>query len=82
MSPRAPRLPKGPPDRIPDSSGKKTERLHLPRQLCITPAMHCEIKALAEREDRTLQGQIRHLLKLGIAVEEQLDAKEKKSGKA
>jgi hypothetical protein len=43
--------------------------------------MYREIKALAEREDRTLQGQVRHLLKLGIAVEEEIDAKEKKSGK-
>jgi hypothetical protein len=56
-------------NRIPDFSDKKTARLWLPKQVCVKPEMLRQIKVLADLEDRSMQDQIRHLLKLALKQE-------------
>ena len=45
---------------------KKTARLHLPQQLCVSETMADEIRALAELEYRQIEDELRYLLSLGI----------------
>jgi hypothetical protein len=59
---------------------KKSVRLHLPSQLCLSQTMANEIRMLAETEDRALQDQIRHLLRLGLEVSRQKRKDESKRG--
>jgi hypothetical protein len=42
--------------------GKKTERLWLPRQLCVDPLVAARLRALAERNCRKLHDEIRFLV--------------------
>jgi hypothetical protein len=59
---------------------KKTVRLHFPPQLCVSQKMADEIRALAENEDRTLQDQVRHLLRLGLEVSQRKRRNDTKRG--
>jgi hypothetical protein len=51
---------------MPDFSDKRTTRLGLPKQIRVSQVMLRQIKALADSEDRRMQDQVLHLLKLGI----------------
>ncbi len=57
-------------------SGKKTERLWLPWQLCCDPLLACRIRDLADRGNRKLEDQLRRLIMLGLIREEQIQRNE------
>ncbi len=51
---------------------KKTVRLHLSRQLCVSESMAKEIHARAERGFRSVEDEIRWLIHLGFMLEDEL----------
>ena len=52
--------------------GKKTVRLKLSRQICFSELMAAEIRARAERGFRSIEDEIRFLLHLGLAREDEM----------
>jgi hypothetical protein len=59
-------------------TGKKTQRLWLPTQICEDEQKAAAIKNQAARADRKLQDHIRRLLTLGMRCEEEILNKEQK----
>jgi hypothetical protein len=55
-----------------DLSGKKTNRLRLPRQLNVSSVMALEVKLRAEFAYRGVEDQIRYLLMLGMKREDEI----------
>lgn len=49
-----------------ENPSKLTERLWLPKKLCVDPEMAKEIRGLANQEYRKVQDQIRWLIMLGL----------------
>jgi|SRR6185437_339792 len=46
--------------------GKRTDRLRVPRQLGFDPELGHEIRARAARSRRTIEGQLLHLIIIGL----------------
>jgi hypothetical protein len=59
-----------------DLSGKKTDRLRLPRQLNVSGVMALEVKLRAEFSYRSIEDELRWLLMLGIKYEDWLSGNE------
>jgi hypothetical protein len=53
-------------------TGKKTQRLRLPRQLCMSEEMAREIERRAERGFRSKEDQVRLLMSLGMMKEDEM----------
>lgn len=58
-------------------TGKKTRRLRLPRQLCVSEEMAREIEMRAERGFRSKEDQVRLLMSLGMMKEDELQGNER-----
>lgn len=57
-------------------AGKKTRRLRMPSQLCVSEEMAREIHRRAERGFRTKEDQIRFLISLGMMREDEIVSNE------
>jgi hypothetical protein len=56
--------------------GKKTVRMKLSRQICLSETMALEIQHRAERGFRSLEDQLRFLIYLGLEREDQIYSNE------
>jgi hypothetical protein len=55
--------------------GKKTERIWLPRKLCVDPFMACRLRDRAAKNCRKLEDEIRWLIVKALDYEDSQDGK-------
>ena len=53
---------------------KRTERLHIPKQITMTETMAKAIRKRAEENCRYIENEVLYLIKLGLAEAEKIDA--------